>query len=71
MEVADSLLLPVSSFALSGCESFVLQPKSEGHIAKTFETDGPEHPAENVLAALKSGNRPGHCRIGEGQKLGI
>ncbi len=35
------------------------------------ETDGPEHPAENDLAALKSGSRPGHCRISEGRKLGI
>ena len=37
---------------------------------KPSETDGLEHPAENVLAALKSGNRPGYCRISEGLKLG-
>ena len=35
------------------------------------ETDGPEDPAGKDLAAMKSGNRPGHCRINEGRKLGI
>jgi len=71
MEAADSLPLPVGPCPLSGCKSFILHPKSEEHLAKLSETDNPEHPAENVLAALKSGKRPGHCRNNEGRILGI
>ena len=51
--------------------SFAATHNLKSTSQKPSETADPEHPAEIVLAALKSGNRPGHCRINEGRKLGI